>query len=83
MTASQSAKISLQIINAVKADMAAGHVPASVSTFAELHDYVDANEYVIEALEAAGWDLDPASDEQAAVANKAMDMVNVWLGAKR
>ncbi len=29
----------------ILADIAAGTVPASVSTFSELHDYVDANEY--------------------------------------
>lgn len=81
MTTSAAA-ISLSIIQDIKADIAAGHIPAEVKTFAELHDYVDANEYIITALEAAGWDHDPASVEQAATANRAMDMVNVWLAAR-
>jgi len=29
----------------IRADVADGKVPATVRTFAELHDYVDANEY--------------------------------------
>ena len=29
----------------ILADIASGKVPASVSSFSELHDYVDANEY--------------------------------------
>jgi len=29
----------------IAADIAAGRVPASVSSFSELHDYVDANDY--------------------------------------
>lgn len=78
-----AAVIAHSIIKDIKADMATGLIPATVRTFAELHDYVDANEYVITALEAAGWDHDPASDEQAATANRAMDMVNVWLAAKQ
>jgi hypothetical protein len=29
----------------IAADIASGRVPATVTSFAELHDYVDANEY--------------------------------------
>jgi hypothetical protein len=83
-TPSETARIAHTIIEAVKADMIAngGPIPPNVRSFAELHDYVDANEYVIAALEAEGWDHNPASEGQAAAANRAMDMVNVWLSAK-
>lgn len=31
---------------AIRSDIAAGVIPASVRTFQQLHDYVDANEYL-------------------------------------
>jgi len=82
-TPSNLAHFSLGMIQEIKADMAAGTVPATVKDFSQLHDYVDANEYLINALAAAGWDHDPASEAQAAFLNRAMSMVNVWLAAKR
>ena len=45
------------IMIAIKADIDAGIVPRSVSTFAELHDYVDANEYAGQA--GVPWGSDP------------------------
>ena len=45
------------IMIAIKADMDAGIVPRSVSTFTELHDYVDANEYAVQA--GVPWGTDP------------------------
>ena len=45
------------IMIAIKADMDAGIVPRSVSTFTELHDYVDANEYAVQA--GVPWGSDP------------------------
>jgi hypothetical protein len=37
----------------IDADIAAGHVPPGVASFTALHDYRDANEYVIRALDGA------------------------------
>ncbi len=34
-----------RVIAEIRADIAAGLVPATVASFAELHDYVDANTY--------------------------------------
>jgi len=38
------------IIAAIRGDMAAGLIPLAAGSFAELHDHVDANEYVIDAF---------------------------------
>jgi hypothetical protein len=45
------------IMIAIKADIDAGIVPRSVSAFAELHGYVDANEYTGQA--GVPWGSDP------------------------
>jgi hypothetical protein len=42
-----------KIMTEIDGDIKAGHVPATVASFSELHDYVDANDY---ALEAAPFD---------------------------
>jgi hypothetical protein len=39
-----------KIMAEVGKDIAAGWMPATVSTFSELHDYVDANDYALEAV---------------------------------
>jgi hypothetical protein len=41
------------VLAAIHADMTAGHHPADIGSFTALHDRVDANEYVITALEGA------------------------------
>ena len=56
----------------ILADIAAGTVPASVFTFSELHDYVDANEYggfcdagsVMETILALQEERDSLTEEQ-------------------
>lgn len=75
--------VASSVIDLIKDDMADRTVPATVRTFAELHDYVDANDYLITVLEQAGVEHDAASEDQALLLNRAMDMVNVWLGAQR
>lgn len=45
MTTPQVAEIADKVMAEIQADIDAGTVPASVSSFAELHDYVDANMY--------------------------------------
>jgi hypothetical protein len=86
-------KLSQHVINEIKVDMRKGYVPVSCSTFSELHDHVDANEYLINALELEGIaflmagdnitpEEDAALEAQAAVDNRVMDIVNVWLAAR-
>jgi hypothetical protein len=43
-----------KIMAEVDGDIKAGLVPATVATFSELHDYVDANDYALEAVPFSG-----------------------------
>jgi hypothetical protein len=77
-------------------DQAGGTLPTfdRLRTFADLHDYVDANEYLIDGLEVAGEEFafSPEDDataeevaayeDQTARTNKAMDLVNEWLAQR-
>jgi hypothetical protein len=38
-----------RIMAEIDGDIQAGHVPATVASFSELHDHVDANEYLTDA----------------------------------
>lgn len=76
------AQMAVQMIKEIRQDMEAGLVPVTVTSFSALHDHVDANEYLINAMDAAGEEFDPADEAQAARDNRAMDMVNVWLAAR-
>lgn len=91
---SQIACLALKVIDQIKQDMDAEVLPQQVPTFADLHDYVDANDYLLNALEAsnieflfAGDDITPEEDAaleaQNTLLNRTMDFVNVWLGAKK
>jgi hypothetical protein len=64
------------IMVAIQADMDAGIVPRSVSTFTELHDYVDANEYAV--LADVPWGSDP---EALKYDNSGYALVNAVEGA--
>lgn len=72
-------EMATKVIAAVQSDMAAGWVPATVDTFSALHDHVDANMYLLNEMEEAGEEYDPASDEQSSRDNAAMELVNQWL----
>lgn len=74
--------MSTSVINGIKLDMENNWIPRSVKSFAELHNHTDANEYLLTALERQNIVHDPASDSQAALVNRVMDIVNVWLGAR-
>lgn len=72
----------------ILADIAEGRVPSTVTTFAELHDFADANEYgglcEIEMLD----DDEPGYDEDAAEAHNAMcnrvqNTLDAWIRAGR
>lgn len=77
MTTTDNLKTTVERMKAeVLADIAAGVVPASVSSYAELHDHVDANGYggAFEApIPADGWAF--WDDAQCAV--------DAWLKAGR
>lgn len=73
----------------ILADIASGRVPATVSSFSELHDFADANEYggwcedaFADALieEFGGRDEDEGMPEGfLAFINAAQDVIDVWL----
>ena len=60
----------LQVTHAIEKDIAAGIVPCDVRDFAELHDYLDANEYIADAFDA-GVDA----------ANALIDEIDAWLAS--
>lgn len=74
----------------ILADVASGVVPASVASFSELHDYVDANLYggteaLLEALDADAPDTDEGHSAALVafcdLANPAIDAVDAWIKA--
>lgn len=56
----------------IRADIANGRVPASVRSFGELHDHVDADEY-------GGLSQLPESEALVDFAAAVRDVVDVWL----
>ena len=60
----------------ILSDIDAGIVPATVRTFSELHDYVDANEYAGLCDENF---MDAASQEGADIANEVQGQIDEWL----
>lgn len=90
------ANLVAQMKREVDADIAAGKVPTAVSSFSELHDWVDANCYglceegAFEALEDAfggtrqvGHMLDASPPELLDLINEALDQVDAWLQGGR
>lgn len=86
------ANLVAQMQREVDADIAAGKVPTTVSSFSELHDWVDANCYglceegAFDALEVAfggtrqvGLMLDASPPELLDLLNAAQDQVDAWL----
>lgn len=66
----------------VLADIAAGHVPATVRTYSELHDHVDAN-YYGGAFEGELSEDDAERDEQMGFWGRVQDAVDEWIKAGR
>lgn len=67
----------------ILADIRQGLVPATVATFAELHDYVDANEYGdltgwLFSDEEEGW-----TDADVADMNAVQNTLDTWIKAGR
>lgn len=79
-TVPENQNIRLEIIRkAVNADIKNGVIPTTVKSFSELHDYVDANEYVILAYDGKI----SFSQKWFKEANKLMDEVDLWLKNNR
>lgn len=64
----------------ILSDMAAGIVPTTVTDFAELHDYVDANMYADDALQAYE---EATGQEWLDYINAVQDEVHEWLKSGR
>jgi len=62
-----------KIIRLIVDDIVKGQVPTGLTAFSQLHDYVDANEYLIEA------GLDYADDEDIRRCNMIVEEVSDWL----
>jgi hypothetical protein len=60
-------------------DIIAGIVPATVTTFAELHDYVDANEYVENVPWGTGLPRDESDPAGVRLIIAVQDKVSEWL----
>lgn len=59
----------------VKADMALGKIPQTAKSFTELHDYVDANDYLQDFVDFEK----PGADDECTLANKVVDIIDEWL----
>jgi hypothetical protein len=60
----------------IRADQVAGTVPPGLSSFDQLHDYVDANEYLVQVAEEEGVEL---TGKRLAFENRAIELVNAEL----
>lgn len=80
-----------QMKNEIKADVVFNAVPASVTSFSQLHDYVDANCYggfcdddgimdELIALHGGRDEHEGIPDAALAFMNAAQDAINTWLG---
>lgn len=67
----------------IEADVASGRVPATVGSFSELHDYVDANEYGQLATPGFFDDCEAAGVDWVDVANEIQGEVDAWIKAGR
>ncbi|MER7331702.1 MULTISPECIES: hypothetical protein [unclassified Micromonospora] len=74
------------VAQAVYADILAsiknGEVPATVRTFTDLHDYVDANEYVQEVPWGTDLPEDPSDPAGWRLVNAVTDRVNALLAER-
>lgn len=83
-----SAELAERMKTEILADVEKGIVPASVSSYSELHEYVDANLYggteaLLEELDSEAPDTDEGHSGALAalcgLANPAMDAVDAWI----
>jgi hypothetical protein len=63
-----------KIMADIRAAVASGRLPAGLDGFAQLHEYCDANEWLIEHVP---WSVsDPASQEHADICNAITDEIS-------
>lgn len=75
MTAPEAAEaIQTLVVHCVKD----GQLPAKLRDFSEMHDYIDANELLIEGIYGTE-EFDPSSEAAANRDNAAMAIVNTWI----
>ncbi len=67
----------------IRDDITAGIVPASVSTFSELHDHVDADMYGMACDPAHGFNLEGDPDGSLARISAMQDELDSWLRSGR
>lgn len=73
-----------EIKRLIKVDVKAGIIPQTVKSYSELHDYVDANEYLGELdypISEDDRDNEIALSEWTDKANARMDIVNDWIAS--
>lgn len=72
--------------NEIRRDVAQGIVPKTVTSFAQLHDYVDANEYGGFTDETGDWAFDSPEDgwteETVAEMNHVQNALDAWLKSR-
>lgn len=74
-----SAAIAEAVKQLVLDDIRAQLLPQSVSSFEELHEYVDANTYLLEATNAGG--VAQAMPADVSRYNEAIEIVHRWLAS--
>lgn len=62
----------------IRADIKAGTIPATITSFGELHDYVDANEYG-GLCEDAIYDSMGSEVEWIGLCNQVQDALDAWI----
>jgi hypothetical protein len=69
----------------INQDIASGIIPEKVKTFSELHDYVDANMYLVEVQgdKLPSEMTENESNIDIDECNRIMDEINGWLAAGR
>jgi hypothetical protein len=77
------AKSTREVLAAIAADVAAGVVPWDVPDFSSLHDFVDANQYLLDTTEGEGTCIDQAGTEaDDDYMNDVCDAVNTALSGR-
>lgn len=83
-----STQLAVRMMHEILIDVAEGTVPRTVSSFSELHDFVDANTYggtedILNELDSGTPDTDEGHRHALTtlidLMNPAMDLVNDWL----
>lgn len=66
------------VISAIELDMQNSNVPSDINSFEQLHDFADANQYIVNALQITEF-----SESDIARANEVINEVDMWLKSDR